>query len=93
MEWIDTSKDHFVNINYITKDHYKWVEKNNCPQEPFLVAIKVFNNKTNQTRWDKHLVILTEYGLEEVADGETYPLGWEVTDVSYWCKIENPEVL
>lgn len=92
MNWINVKDKHFVDITYKGNGgSYEWVENNNCPQEPFLVALRVGNNQTRKYTWEKYMVILTEYGLREVADGDDFYFGWEVTDVEYWCKVEAPE--
>lgn len=90
MNWINVKDKHFVDITYETENKYSWIENNNCPQEPFLVAISFTTINTGEVKWEIYRVILTEYGLREVADDDNFDIGYEVTDIEYWCKIENP---
>ena len=86
MEWIETNKKHFVDIKYINETKYEWVENNNCPNKPFLVAVE-----TNKG-WDIDYVLLTENGLECYNDGDLSPYdAWCITDVTHWCEIEDPK--
>jgi len=88
MDWININDKHFVDITYETNEKYSWIENNNCPQEPFLVAINVFNNVNNESRWEKYLVVLSEPHGIETPEGDY--IGWDVTDVQYWAIITNP---
>lgn len=92
MNWIHTKDKHFVDIEWKSPNEYSWTESSNCPDEPFLVAVQTKNIKTGETRWDKDLVVLSDGGLELYhEDGNSF-FGYDVTEVEYWCKIEDPEL-
>lgn len=91
MEWINTEDQHFVEIIYFDDGRYMWMANENYPDEPILVGLWVIDTITNKKTFETHLVILTENGLEEWTEEDTYPLdSWEVIDIEYWCKIEPP---
>jgi len=84
MEWINVNTLHFAEIAFNGNGH-SW--KSDLPiDEPFLVAVE-----TNKG-WDIEKVVLTDQiGLQCFSDGETSHYGWDITDVKYWCKLENPK--
>lgn len=84
MKWNNTKENHFVDLTINEDGSFEWEQKNNCPDEPFLVAVET------KTGWDIDYVVLTENGLEIFhEDGNSY-YGWQITDVNYWCKTEEP---
>lgn len=86
MKWIKTTEKHFIDIKQNDDNSYNWTENNNCPNEPFLVAL--FTGKDTTRKFNYWLVILTEKGLEEWTEDKTYPLiGYEITEFEYWCPI------
>ena len=94
MNWINTKDKHFVDIEEKQNGSYLWEQNDNCPNEPFLVGLWVFDNKKSKTKFETHLVVLTDNGLEEWTEDDTYPLDcWEITDFEFWCKIESPETV
>jgi len=83
--WINAELNHFVDITHDEKDgSFTWTEKNNCPNEPFLVAVETIKG------WDIARVILTESGIREWANGEGHYFGYGLDDVSYWKEITPP---
>lgn len=88
MEWISVKEKHFVDIENFENGRYFWEQNNNCPLEPFLIGLMV---DMPFKRFETHLVILTDKGLEEFTEDDTYPLDcFEITDVEYWCEITPP---
>lgn len=82
MKWTNVKDKHFAQI---TEDgnSYFW---ESTYEKPFLVAVP-----TNKG-WDIEKVILEdETGLRIYADGETHHYGYEMTDVTHWCEIVEPE--
>ena len=66
MEWIKTEYYHFVDITEHEDGSYEWIEKDNCPNGYFLVAIKMLDGNLY---WDK--VTLSEWGLQDYT-GDNY---------------------
>lgn len=89
MKWIDVNEKHFVEI---TKEEtadgtkYAWEEKDCCPDKAFLVGCSHINNKTKQTLFDYELVVLTEFGLQDL-NGDSSEI--DILDVTHWCEIEQ----
>ena len=92
MEWIKVEDVPFVEIIHFDDGKYMWVETKDCPDEPFLVGLWVFDEETDKKYFETHLVILTDDGLEDWTDEGSFLIeSWEVIDIEYWCKIEPPE--
>lgn len=92
MNWINVNDKHFVDIEKFEDGSYRWTENNNCPKEPFLVGLFVVNSKTGFTKLEYWLVILSDNGLEEWTEDDTYPLYcWDITDFEFWCPIVAPK--
>lgn len=75
MNWIDVNEKHFVDITKYDNGKYTWIENDNCPTEPFLVALKVTNNLTKETFWEKHLVV-------SISNFNPFPYGARFSSVS-----------
>lgn len=84
MNWINAKENHFVTITNNDDGSYEWVEKNNCPSKPFLVAVE-----TNKG-WDINQVILTEDGVKIWSDGHEEYYEWDITMIDFWMEIKEP---
>ncbi len=84
MEWINVKDSHFVDIERHEDGSYTWIENNNCPNKPFLVAVP-----TNKG-WDINQVYLSEHGLQCYNDDDCGYYGWSIEDVTHWMKIKDP---
>lgn len=84
MNWIETKEKHFVDFFKDENGEY-WLENNNCPDNPFLVAVK-----TNKG-WDIDYVVLTENGLEAYTEDSLGYYGWNIDDVTHWMPIKEPQ--
>ncbi len=88
MRWIPVEEMHFIDIIKNDATGYEYIQNDNCPNEPFLVAIE-----TNKG-WDIERVILGEYGLEVVCEDDTQNYdSWSPCEVTHWMKIIPPTTL
>ena len=86
--WIYCSQQHFVDLK--PNPHTDWISNEHCPDGPFLVGLRVGNRETGDHAFQWFKVILTDYGLMELVDGEESELGWEPEDIEVWQIIESP---
>jgi hypothetical protein len=91
MNWISVKEKHFIDIEIFEDGSYSWNGNNNSPSKPFLVGLFVNDNKTGLAKLEYWLVVLSDNGLEERTESETYLLdSWEITDIEFWCVITDP---
>lgn len=84
MEWISVKDKHFCEITNHKDGSYSW--ESTFIEEEFLIAIEL------KKGWCiEKVVLIDQIGLELISDGTTDSLGWEITDVTHWMKIEPPK--
>lgn len=85
MNWINVEDEHFAEITY-NEDGYSYSWESKFVDEPFLVALPLSSDD-----WCIERVVLTdEVGLQLFSDEEATSFGWDITDVTHWCKITEP---
>ena len=82
MNWINVKDRHFAQITE-TEKSYIW---ESIYDKPFLAAV------LTNSGWDIEKVVLEdEMGLRICSDNDTHPYGLEMTGVTFWCEVTDPE--
>lgn len=84
MNWTNVKEKHFADIE-VTENGYTW--ESDMIEEPFMVALE-----TNKGWCMQQVVLIDEIGLQCYTDDDGYTyFGWEITDVTHWCKLTPPK--
>ena len=83
MNWIDVKNNHFAEIAKV-ENGIRW--ESDFIDEPFMVAIPL----ADKTWVIEKVVLSDEKGLELFCDGVTDYFGYDMSDVTHWCKITEP---
>ena len=82
-QWIDVKDKHFADITQ-TEKGYEW--ESDLVDEPFMVAVPI-----NKGYYIQQVILVDEVGLQcYTDDGGTY-FEWEITDISHWFRVSEPE--